>query len=40
MKIEINNVNAMPGLKPVHPEYSSLLLMLLFIFLKVRAREC
>lgn len=40
MKIKINNVSAMPGMKPVHTEYSSLLLMLLFIFLKVRDREC
>lgn len=31
---------AMAGRKPVHAEYSSLLLVLLFIFLKVRNREC
>lgn len=31
---------AMSGRTPAHTEYSSLLLMLLFIFLKVRNREC
>lgn len=39
METKVSNVSTEPGMKSVHTEYSSSLLMLLFIFLKVRDRE-
>lgn len=40
MKIKVSNLSTVPGMKSVYTEYSSSLLMLFFIFLKVRDREC